>query len=63
MQTQQLPATDLRGPYRVHFTALGVGWVREFWECTEAEEFARGIRRRGDRARVEGGGLESRRVA
>ena len=61
--TTQLPTTDLRAPYRVRFSTLSSVWIREFFDPVEAARFAKSRRLNGGQARVEGGGLESRRVA
>ncbi len=63
MQTTQLPTTDLRAPYRVRFSALSANWVQEFHCPLEAARFAKSKRLGNGPARVEGAGLEGRRVA
>jgi hypothetical protein len=45
---------DTRPPLRVRFSALGIVWVREFWDVAEAVRFASGHRVHGKPARVEG---------
>lgn len=63
MQTTQLPTADLRAPYRVRFYALSCVWIQEFFDPLEAAKFAGSETLNGKPARVEGVGLESRRLA